>query len=96
MSDALIRRVINHREYFKYFTNWIALQYENTKTTVMDGEAVYVHIIKNYFTDELAFWDKPENLKGLRKHVWKWKPAFWAERSGCKARDINGALKKHL
>ncbi|MBK6993644.1 MAG: redoxin domain-containing protein [Lewinellaceae bacterium] len=94
VSDALIRRVINHREYFKYFTNWIALQYENTKTTVMDGEAVYVHIIKNYFTDELAFWDKPENLKGLRKHVWEMEASLLGRKGpDVKARDINGALK---
>ncbi|HNL39915.1 MAG TPA: TlpA disulfide reductase family protein, partial [Saprospiraceae bacterium] len=50
---------------------WIATQYENTKTTVMDGEAVYVHIIKNFFTPELAFWDTPENLEKLQKHVWE-------------------------
>jgi len=71
VSDALVRRMIPYPEYFKFFSNWIALQYENTKTTVMDGEAVYVHIVKNFFTNELATWDKPENLDKLRKHVWE-------------------------
>lgn len=71
VSDALIRRVMPYPEYFKFFSNWIALQYENTKTTVMDGEAVYVHIVQNFFTDELATWDKPANLEILRKHVWE-------------------------
>lgn len=69
--DPFIRNVLPHKPYFKYFSNWIALQYENTKTTVMDGEAVYVHIINQFFTPDLAFWDKPENLEKLRKHAWE-------------------------
>jgi len=94
VSDALVRRVVNDRQYFKYFTNWIALQYENTKTTVMDGEAVYVHIIKNFFTPELAFWDKPENLKGLQKHVWEMEASL-LNRKGpdVRALDVNGQEK---
>jgi peroxiredoxin len=71
VSDALIRRVMPYKPYFQLFCNWIALQYENTKTTVMDGEAVYVHIINNFFTPELAFWDTPENIEKLRKHAWE-------------------------
>ena len=71
VADAIIRRVLPYKPYFKYFSNWIALQYENTKTTVMDGEAAYVHIVNNFFTPELAFWDKPENIEKLRKHVWE-------------------------
>jgi peroxiredoxin len=35
----------------------------------MDGEAAYVHIVKNFFTPELAYWDKPDNLAKLQKHV---------------------------
>ncbi len=94
VADPLIRRVIKNKQYFKYFTNWIALQYENTKTTVMDGEAVYVHIIKNYFTPELAFWDKPENLAGLQKHVWEMEASL-LNRKGpdVKAMDVNGQMK---
>lgn len=71
VSDELIRRVMPHKAYFQFFANWIASQYENAKTTVMDGEAVYVYIVKNFFTPELAFWDTPENLEKLQKHVWE-------------------------
>lgn len=84
VSDALIRRVMDKPEYFKFFSNWIALQYENTKTTVMDGEAVYVHIIQNFFTDQLAFWDKPENLAKLRKHAWEMEASLM----GRKGQDV--------
>ena len=94
VADPLIRRVIQNKQYFKYFTNWIALQYENTKTKVMDGEAVYVHIIKNYFTPELATWDKPENLKGLQTHVWEMEASLLGRKGpDVRAQDVNGQEK---
>lgn len=91
VSDALIRKVIPYPEYFKFFANWIALQYENTKTTVMDGEAVFVHVVQNFFTDELAFWDKPENLAALRKHVWEMEASLLGKKGpDVTASDMNG------
>jgi thiol-disulfide isomerase/thioredoxin len=89
VADALIRRVMPYKPYFQFFANWIALQYENTKTTVMDGEAVYVHIIKNFFTPELAFWDKPENLEKLQKHAWEMEASLlWKKGPDVRAKDI--------
>ena len=94
VADPLIRRVLTHKQYFKFFTNWIALQYENTKTTVMDGEAVYVYIIKNFFTPELAWWEKPENLGPLQTHVWEMEASL-LNRKGpdVRAQDVNGQYK---
>lgn len=71
VTDQLIRKVIPYKEYFKFFSNWIALQYENGKTTVMDGEAVFVHTVQTFFTPEFAFWDTKENLDKIQKHVWE-------------------------
>lgn len=94
VSDQLIRRVIKNKQYFKYFANWIALQYENTKTTVMDGEAVYVHIIKNFFTPQLAWWDKPENLGPLQTHVWEMEASLLGRKGpDVRAQDVNGQFK---
>ncbi len=69
--DPLIRKVLPYKEYFKFFANWIAIQYENTKTTVMDGEAVYVHVIKNYFKPGTAFWSNQKEIDALQKHVYE-------------------------
>jgi peroxiredoxin len=94
VSDALIRKVMPYPEYFKLFANWIALQYENTKTTVMDGEAVYVHIVQNFFTNELAVWDKPENLEKLRKHVWEMEASLLGKKGpDVMAPNMQGQLK---
>lgn len=76
VADALIRRVQPHKEYFKFFTNWIALTYENGKTTVMDGEAVYVHIIKNFFKPGVAFWSNQKEIDALQKHVSEMEPSL--------------------
>jgi peroxiredoxin len=94
VADPLIRKVINKRQYFKYFANWIALQYENTKSTVMDGEAVYVHIIKNFFTPELAWWEDAKNLPPLQKHVWEMEASLMGRKGpDVQAMDLNGQMK---
>ncbi len=93
-SDALIRRVMPYKPYFKFFANWIALQYENTKTTVMDGEAVYVHIVKNFFTPELAYWSNPKEIEGLQKHVWEMEASLLGKKGpDVTAADVNGQMK---
>ena len=69
VADALIRRVQPNKEYFKFFANWIALTYENGKSSVMDGEAVYVHIVKNFFKSGVAYWSNQKEIDALQKHV---------------------------
>ncbi|MBK8425455.1 MAG: redoxin domain-containing protein [Lewinellaceae bacterium] len=94
VSDQIIRRVMPYKTYFQFFSNWIALQHENTKTTVMDGEAVYVHIVKNFFTDELATWDTPENLAKLRQHVSEMEASLMGRKGpDVRAMDVNGVYK---
>jgi peroxiredoxin len=94
VSDELIRRVMPHKEYFKFFVNWIALQYENGKTTVMDGEAVYVHIIQTFVTPELAFWDKKENIESLRKHAWEMEASLLGKKGpDVQAKNPQGEMK---
>ncbi|MCC6462312.1 MAG: redoxin domain-containing protein [Saprospiraceae bacterium] len=69
VADPLVQRVLPHKEYFKFFVNWIGLNYENGKTKVMDGEAVFVFMINKYITPDKAYWDTPENIEKLRKKV---------------------------
>ena len=92
--DPLIEQVLPYDDYFQFFSNWIAIQYENGKTTVMDGEAVYVHIIQKYFTPERAFWDNKENIEKLRKHAWEMEASLmWKKGPDVKAPDLSGKLR---
>ncbi|MEO6039136.1 MAG: redoxin domain-containing protein [Saprospiraceae bacterium] len=90
VADQIIDRVSPNREYFKLFANWIGLQYENTKTTVMDGEAVYVHVIRKYMTPERAFWSTPKEIEDLQKHVGEMEASLLG-RKGMDVRAQNAA-----
>lgn len=70
-ADRLIARVDDgkHPEYFKFFVNWVAINYQPTKTTLMDSEAVMVHMVQNYFTNEKAFWAQPAEIQGLQQRA---------------------------
>lgn len=70
-SDIIIKKSMVNNEMFKFISNWIALNYQPTKTTVMDGEAVYVHIIDKYFTAERANWLTQKELTEIRKKAWE-------------------------
>lgn len=62
----LIDKVLNAPEYFQYFANWIMLQYEPDKTTLMDPQAVFVHMAQNYFTYDRAFWSDSTEIYAIQ------------------------------
>jgi thiol-disulfide isomerase/thioredoxin len=68
-SDLLIDKTLNNKEYFKMVANWMALQHKPGITKMMDGEAVYSHIILKYFTAEKDDWDSPSDLISIRKNA---------------------------
>ncbi len=64
--DHLLERVLVHPEYYLFFTNWILNTYEPTETTLMDPQAVYVHVMQNYFTHQRAFWADSVQIWGFQ------------------------------
>lgn len=94
VADPFVQRMLPYKEYFKFIVNWIGLNYENGKTKVMDGEAVYVHMIDKYITLENAFWDTPENIERLRRKVDEMKASLLGRKGpDVRAQDINGVSK---
>jgi peroxiredoxin len=73
-SDQLIEKSRANNEIFKYVVNWIALEYKTPKT--MGTEAVFVHMIDTYWTEDQAYWSTPEEIKGLRGEVSLIKPSL--------------------
>ena len=65
-ASFLVDKVLNYPEYYKFFANWITIQYEPTKTSLMDSEAVFVHMIQNYFTYDRAFWSDSAEVYSLQ------------------------------
>ena len=68
-TDVLMGKAGHNSEYYKVITNWIALEYEPGKTSLMDGEAVYSHIILKYFTPEKATWYDEQSVNQLRNRA---------------------------
>ncbi|MCB0628721.1 MAG: redoxin domain-containing protein [Lewinella sp.] len=64
--DLLLGKVLNHPEYYQYFANWIMLNYDPEKTTLMDPQAVFVHMAKNYFTYDRAFWSDSTEVYAIQ------------------------------
>ncbi len=65
-ASLLIDRTLDYPDYFQFFANWITNNFDARNTTIMDPEAVFVHMIQNYFTHERAFWSDPANIDGLQ------------------------------
>ncbi len=71
-ADELLGKVVddpNREEFFKVFANWIGVQYQPGKVTFMDGEAVMVHMVQNYFTRERAFWADSMEIYSLQQRA---------------------------
>jgi len=75
-ADVVIKKSMVNDEMFQFVSNWIALQYQPTKSTVMDGEAVYVYIIDKYFNEKTAHWFREGELEQLRKKAGEMKASL--------------------
>ncbi|MEZ4911709.1 MAG: thioredoxin-like domain-containing protein [Saprospiraceae bacterium] len=67
----LTDKVIDKKEYFKVIANYIVLQYEPGKSSLMDAEAVFVHMVKRYFTPERAFWSDSTQTALIQKRAFE-------------------------
>lgn len=54
--DYLMNKVPANSEYYRFFANWIAVKHQPGEVPIMDAEAIYVHMVQNYFTKEKAAW----------------------------------------
>jgi len=81
-TDYLVDLAKENDEYFKVITNWIALKYEPGKTKLMDGEAVYSHVILKYFTPDKAKWLDNASLTTLRKRAGEMTQSLLGKKAG--------------
>ncbi len=57
------------KEYYKYFANWIVLQYDPRESHVMDSEKIFVRMIQRYFTYDKAFWSDSVEVYALQQRA---------------------------
>jgi thiol-disulfide isomerase/thioredoxin len=95
-ADYLIQKVLNKKEYYQYFCNWIAINYDPEKAKIMDPQAVRVHLTKNYFTLERAFWFKetPYEVDRLQQRAAEMEASLVGLKGpNVTAKDPSGQLK---
>ncbi|NJN33646.1 MAG: peroxiredoxin family protein [Saprospiraceae bacterium] len=68
-ADILLNKTLKNNELFKIASNWIGSKYKPGQTTLMDGEAVYSHLILKYFTPQNAEWIPAPDLASTRKRA---------------------------
>lgn len=66
-ADVVVNLARANKEMFKYAVYWITYTYESSK--IMGMDAVFVHMGKNYYTKDKAYWVTPEQLKKIQDKV---------------------------
>lgn len=75
-SDFVIQKSLANRDIFNATAPWIASIYKPGTSKLMDGEAVYSHIILKYFTADLIDGVSKEDLESTRKRAAEMQPSL--------------------
>ena len=63
-ADFVTRKSMANDSLFKFTTNYIGIKYKEPK--FMGADAIYVHMVKNFFTEDLAFWSPKHEIDRLQ------------------------------
>lgn len=66
-ADVIVNKCKANKEMFKFAVYWITYTYESSKIMCMD--AVFVHMAKNYYTKEQAFWVNDEQITKIQERA---------------------------
>lgn len=92
--SQLIDRTLNYPEYFQYFANWTMLHYEPDKTTLMDPQAVFVHMVNNYFTYDRAFWSDSTEIYAIQLRAYEMSRSLVGQKGpDVRAQDPTGKFR---
>lgn len=75
-SDYLLDKTLANNDLFNAAASWIAGEYKPGTTKLMDGEAVYSHIVLKYFTPEKVQGVSKEDLESTRKRAAEMQPSL--------------------
>jgi peroxiredoxin len=93
-SIALVDRVEPYPEYFKFIVNWILINYEPLKTTLMDPQAVYVNLVERYITYDKAFWTDSVEIFSLQQRAYEMSASLVGKKApDVVAKDPNGQTR---
>ena len=65
-ADVLMKKVMDQPAYYEFFATWLTDDYLPPITGQMDPDALYVHMVDNYLTEEYAPW-----ADSLKIYAWQ-------------------------
>lgn len=90
----LIDHVPPKSEYYKYFVNWVLLNYDPLETTLMDPQAVFTNIVQKYCTYQGAFWTDSVEVFALQQRAYEMAASLVGRKGpDVKAPNPQGQLK---
>lgn len=93
-SIMLVDKAEGKPEFFKYLANWIVLNYDPKKSTLMDPQAVFVNMIERYFTYDKAFWSDSVEVYGLQQRAYEMSASLTGKKApDVQAKDVTGAMR---
>lgn len=78
-ADMLVARAKNNKEVFKYVVWYLTNQYETSN--IMGMDAVFVHMVKNYYTREQATWIDSVQLYKIQERAKILEPILLGKRA---------------
>lgn len=97
VADLLMNKVLDKPAYYKFFANWIVLNYEPSKTTLMDPEAVFVHMVQKYFSYDRDLGADSVQIHGLQLRAHEMAGSLVGKKApDVKASDPSGAIRSIL
>ncbi|HMQ47079.1 MAG TPA: thioredoxin-like domain-containing protein [Saprospiraceae bacterium] len=90
----LMDKVEKYPKYAEFFANWIVLNYDPAKTSLMDSDAVFVFMIQNYFTYEKAHWADSAEIYSIQLRAHEMASSLIGKKGpDVQAKDPNGKLQ---
>ncbi|MCB0643244.1 MAG: redoxin domain-containing protein [Phaeodactylibacter sp.] len=87
----LVDQVPTNSDYYKYFVNWIVINFDPLETTLMDPQAVFTNMIQKYFTYDKAFWADSVEVYSLQQRAHEMAASLLNKKGpNVSATDING------
>ncbi len=66
-ADYIISKARKSPDMFKFLVNYVSYQYETSN--IMGMDAVFVHMVKTYYTPQIATWESASHLEKMRERA---------------------------
>jgi alkyl hydroperoxide reductase subunit AhpC len=93
--DVIINKCAVDPEMFKFCTTQLLSKYANSQ--IMGQEAIYVHLVENYYLTGKAYWQDSTTLEKMKQRVIALKPSLLGKpASNFAVLDTNGKMRIFL